>query len=457
MPSLLVAWRHAPTHNKVWALAAPMILSNLSVPLVALVDSSVIGHLPHAHQLGAVAVGGSLYTLLVWVMGFLRMGTTGFAAQAAGRKDGAALRQILLQGLLLALGFALLLGVIGVPLKGIALQLMQPSAELDELTRDYFHTRLFGLPAALASYALIGWFLGTQNARAPLAILLTTNLINVALDLWFVLGLDWGVAGAARASVIAEWSGALLGLALTRNALARYPGRIDTRALRRWLSWRPLMAVNRDIFLRSLALQLVFFLVTIQGTRLGDATVAANALLLNGLLLTAHALDGLAHAVEALAGHAIGARNRDALQRVMVVAGGWSLLASVAFGLFFLLGGHLFIQLQTDIPKVRATALIYLPYLAALPLIAVWSYLLDGLFIGATRAREMRNSMLLAVGLTLPLGWLLQGLGNHGLWLAFLSFMLMRGVCLGVLAQRLQRRGAWFNMGAPSTTHSEGH
>jgi len=457
MSSMLAAWRHVPTHNKVWALAAPMILSNLSVPLVALVDSSVIGHLPHAHQLGAVAVGGSLYTLLVWVMGFLRMGTTGFAAQAAGRKDGGALRQILLQGLLLALGFALLLGVLGVPLKGAALQLMQPSAELDELTRDYFHTRLFGLPAALASYALIGWFLGTQNARAPLAILLTTNLINVALDLWFVLGLDWGVAGAARASVIAEWSGALLGLALTRKALARYPGRVDTRALRRWLSWRPLMAVNRDIFLRSLALQLVFFLVTVQGTRLGDATVAANALLLNGLLLTAHALDGLAHAVEALAGHAIGARNRDALQRVMVVAGGWSLLASVAFGLFFLLGGHLFIQLQTDIPEVRATALIYLPYLAALPLIAVWSYLLDGLFIGATRAREMRNSMLLAVGLTLPLGWLLQGLGNHGLWLAFLSFMLMRGVCLGVLAQRLQRRGAWFNMGAPSTTHSEGH
>jgi len=456
MSRMLAAWRHAPTHQKVWALAAPMILSNLSVPLVALVDSSVIGHLPHAHQLGAVAVGGSLYTLLVWVMGFLRMGTTGFAAQAAGRKDGAALRQILLQGLLLALGFALLLGVIGVPLKGIALQLMQPSAELDELTRDYFHTRLFGLPAALASYALIGWFLGTQNARAPLAILLTTNLINVALDLWFVLGLDWGVAGAARASVIAEWSGALLGLALTRNALARYPGRIDTRALRRWLSWRPLMAVNRDIFLRSLALQLVFFLVTVQGTRLGDATVAANALLLNGLLLTAHALDGLAHAVEALSGHAIGAGDRNALQRVMVVAGGWSLLASIAFGLFFLFGGQLFIQLQTDIPEVRQTALTYLPYLAALPLIAVWSYLLDGLFIGATRAREMRNSMLLAVALTLPLGWLLQGLGNHGLWLAFLAFMLMRGICLGVLALRLQRRGAWFTMSTPGTTHSEG-
>lgn len=446
MSRLLAAWRHAPTHRRVWALAAPMILSNLSVPLVALVDSAVIGHLPHAHQLASVAVGGSLYTLLIWVMGFLRMGTTGFAAQATGRQDGGELRQILLQGLLLALGFALLLSMVALPLKGVALQLMQPSAELDDLTREYFHTRLLGLPAALASYALIGWFLGAQNARAPLAMLLTTNLLNVALDLWFVLGLEWGVAGAARASVIAEWSGALLGLALTRGALRRHPGQLDMPALRRWQNWRPLMAVNRDIFIRSLALQLVFFLVTVQGTRLGDATVAANALLLNGLLLTAHALDGLAHAVEALSGHAIGAGNRDELRRTLTVAGGWSLIASLGFAGFFLLGGHLFIQLQTDIPAVRELALAYMPYLAALPLIAVWSYLLDGLFIGATRAREMRNGMLLALAIALPLGWLLQGLGNHGLWLAFLAFMLSRGICLGLIARSLQRRQAWFKL-----------
>ena len=214
------------------------------------------------------------------------------------------------------------------------------------------------------------------------------------------------------------------------------------------------MALNRDIFLRSLALQLVFFLVTVQGTRLGDATVAANALLLNGLLLTAHALDGLAHALEALCGHAIGAGDRRTLDRVMVVAGGWSLLASAAFGLFFLFGGPLFIGLQTDIPEVRTLALGYLPYLAALPLIAVWSYLLDGLFIGATRAREMRDSMLLAVGLALPLGWWLQGLGNHGLWLAFLAFMLLRGVCLGILARRLHSRDAWFTMPRRHPAHA---
>ncbi|ROM55571.1 MATE family efflux transporter [Pseudomonas rhodesiae] len=444
MSTLLTDWRDRPTHRRVWALAAPMILSNISVPLVALVDSMVIGHLPHAHQLGAVAVGASLYTFLAWAMGFLRMGSTGFAAQAAGRKDGAALRQILLQGLLLALGLAILLGTVGIPLSHMALEWMQPSEQLNQLTRDFFHTRLFGLPAALASYALVGWFLGTQNARAPLAILLTTNLVNIALNLWFVLGLEWGVAGSARASVIAEWTGALLGLALTQKALRAYPGHIAWAALKRWQSWRPLLAVNRDIFIRSLALQSVFFMITVQGARLGDATVAANALLLNGLLLTAHALDGLAHAVEALCGHAIGARDRQTLRRSLVVAGGWSLIASLGFALLFTVAGHLFIAMQTDIPSVRETADTYLPYLAVLPLIAVWSYLLDGLFIGATRAREMRDGMLLTVLIVLPFAWALQGLGNHGLWITFLLFMALRSFTLWVIAWRLSKKNQWF-------------
>ncbi|MGH8485035.1 MAG: MATE family efflux transporter, partial [Pseudomonas sp.] len=294
MSQLLTDWRDRLTHRKVWALAAPMILSNISVPMVALVDSAVIGHLPHAHQLGAVAVGASLYTFLAYLMGFLRMGSTGFAAQAAGRADGAALRQVLVQGLLLALLFAVVLGLLALPFSQLALQLMQPSAALEQSTQDFFHTRLLGLPAALASFALVGWFLGTQNARAPLAILLTTNLLNIVLNLWFVLGLDWGVLGSARASVIAEWSAALLGLALTRPALRAYPGQIAWALLARWQSWRPLLSVNRDIFIRSLALQAVFFMITVQGARLGEATVAANALLLNGLLLTAYALDGLA-------------------------------------------------------------------------------------------------------------------------------------------------------------------
>lgn len=443
MNSLRDAWQHRPTQQRVWALAGPMILSNLSVPLVALVDSAVVGHLPHAHQLGAAAVGGSLYSLLVWTFGFLRMGTTGFAAQACGRSDGGALRQLLTQGLLLAGGLALLCSLLVVPLLPALLALMQPGAALDALAREYLHIRLLGLPAALASYALIGWLLGTQNARAPLFMLLTANLLNVALDLWFVLGLDWGVAGAAWASVIAEWSGALLGLALARRRLGAYVGRADWPALRRWPNWRPLLAVNRDIFLRTLALQSVFLLITVQGTRLGDATVAANALLLNGLLLTAHALDGLAHALEALCGHAIGARDRLALRRSLWVAGIWSLLASLGFAALFLLGGQWFVDLQTDIAEVRSIAHAHLLFLAVLPLLAVWSYLLDGLFIGATKAKEMRDAMLLALLLALPLAWWLQGQGNAGLWLAFLAFMLMRSLILGACFWRIERRGGW--------------
>ncbi|MBC9249514.1 MATE family efflux transporter [Pseudomonas alcaligenes] len=443
MSALLAAWRHAPTHQRVWALAVPMIFSNLSVPLVALVDSAVIGHLPHAHQLGAVAVGSSLYAMLVGVFGILRMSATGFTAQAHGRGDGSALRLVLLQSLLLAAALAILIGLLAVPLSGLALGLMQPSAELDEQARAFFHTRLFGLPATLAGSALVGWLLGTQSARGALAVLLTTNLLNVLLNLWFVLGLDWGVLGSARASVLAEWCGALLGLALVARALRRHPGQLPLALLGRWRNWIALLAVNRDILLRTLALHLVFFLITVQGTRLGDATVAANALLLNGLLLAAFALDGLAHAVEALCGHAIGARDRLTLQRSLVVAGGWSLLGSLLFALLFLLGGRLFVDLQSDIAAVRAVAYVYLPYLAVLPLIAVWSYLFDGLFIGATRAREMRNAMLASVALALPLAWLLRGLGNHGLWLSFLCFMLLRGTSLALIAWRLQRRDAW--------------
>ncbi|MBH3413998.1 MATE family efflux transporter [Pseudomonas putida] len=443
MSQLTTDWQHRPTHRRVWALAAPMILSNISVPLVALVDSTVIGHLPHAHQLGAVAVGATLFTFMVGLMGFLRMGSTGFAAQAAGRADGTALRQVLVQGLLLAVTFALLIGLLALPFSQLALHAMQPGQALQQATEAFFHTRLLGLPAALASYALVGWFLGTQNARAPLAILLAPNLLNIALNLWFVLGLNWGVLGSARASVVAEWCAALLGLALTRPALRAYPGQIAWAALKRWQAWRPLLAVNRDIFLRSLALQLVFLLITVQGARLGEATVAANALLLNGLLLTAYALDGLAHAVEALCGHAIGARDRDTLRRSLVVACGWSLLISLGFAGVFLLGGHLFIDLQTNIDSVRAAAYPYLPYLALLPLIAVWSYLLDGLFIGATRAREMRNTMVLSVLIALPLGVVMSGFGNHGLWLAFLGFMALRAMTLGWVGWRLQERGRW--------------
>lgn len=438
---LLDAWQHAGTRQRLFALAIPMILSNLSVPLVALVDSAVVGRLPHAYQLGAVAVGGSIYTMLVWTCGFLRMGSTGFAAQAAGRNDQHALRYILLQSLMLVVVLTVLCLAIALPLLPHVLAWMDTSGDLQALAQQYVLIRLYGLPAALMMHVLAGWLLGLQNARAALWMLLLANSVNIVLDVYFVFGLHWGVAGAARASVIAEWSGAVLGLALAWRYVDKGPLLNFWQHLLGWSNWRPLLAVNRDILIRSLALQAVFFTVTFQGARLGDNTVAANALLLNGLLLCSYALDGLAHALEALTGHALGQQDRRALQRALCLVSIYSLLASSVFALLFWLFGDLFIALQTNIPSVQKTASGYLIYLALLPLITVWSYVMDGLFIGATRAREMRNSMLLAVMVCAPIAWLLQGLGNHGLWIAFLLFMALRAGFLGFTARHLQ---SWF-------------
>jgi MATE family multidrug resistance protein len=449
MQSLRRDWLHRPTHRQVWMLAAPMIASNLTVPLVSLVDSIVAGHLPHAEQLGAVAVGSAVYTLPVWICGFLRMGTIGFAAQAAGRADGDMLRRVLLQALLLAIGLAGVILLMALPLLPAVLNLMKPSAALDGFAVSYLHVRLAGLPAALTSYALVGWYLGMQNARMALRVTVVTNVVNIAFNLILVMGLKWGVTGIALASVIGEWTGALAGLLGVSGQLRRYPGQLHAAAMRRWASWQPLLAVNRDILIRSLVLQAVFFALTVLGTRLGDSTVAANALLLNGLLVTSFALDGLANAVEALTGHALGRGDRVALRRELVVAGGWSLIGGVLFAILFGLFGRFFIDMQTDIARVRDIAYPYLPYLAALPLVAVWSYLLDGLFVGASRAREMRNTMLLAGVVFALLAAGLHRWGNHGLWLAFLGFMLMRAGAMAWTAGDISRRDEWMVTGRP--------
>ncbi|GLQ87581.1 MATE family efflux transporter [Dyella flagellata] len=439
------AWRHRPTHRQVWALATPMILSNLTVPLVALVDSTVAGHLPHTQDLGAVTVGSAVYALPVWSFGFLRMGTTGFAAQAKGANDASALRTVQAQALLLATVLGVLTALLMVPLLPWLVAQMHSTPLMAGRALDYLHLRLLGLPAALLNYSLAGWFIGAQRARTTLALLLVTNLVNIALNLLFVPMFGWGVPGIALASVVGEWCGAFYGLWQVQRVLRELGGQVDRQAMCEWRQWLPLLRVNRDIFLRTLALEGVFFSLSLLGARLGDATVAANALLLNGLMLTAFGLDGLANAVEALCGHAIGARDRHALRRALVVAGGWSLLGSIGYALFFGSAGHLFVNLQTNLPEVRQAAYGCLPWLTVLPVVAVWSYLLDGLFIGATRAREMRDGMLVSVLFFALLAWLTRSFGNNGLWLTFLAFMAIRGVSLGWLGLRLRRQSAWIS------------
>jgi len=442
----LQAWRERSTHYHVWALAIPMILSNLTVPLVGLVDSAVIGHLPHAHQLGAVAVGNALYMMLASLAGTtLRMGITGFSAQATGQHDYETLKRIALQSITFAWAFALTLGLIAFPITDVALRIMGASPELEGLAREFFHIRIFGLPAILTQQALVGWMLGRQNARAPLAMMLVTNITNIILVIWLVLGLGWEVKGAATASITAEWLGLIFSFWLLIKHTKQIPARIHWHRFKQLRTWRPLFQANLDIFIRTLALQVIFVSVTLRGAQLGDATVAANALLLNGLLICSFAMDGIAHAVEALCGRAIGAGDRRTLFSVLVVATLWALVISAAFALVFGIWGDGFIALQTSMQDVREVAHHYLPYLAALPLIAVWSFILDGLFIAGTKSKAMRNVMVFSVVGTLPVAMLFLPAQNHGVWIALLFFLSLRGATMAWMAYRIDKNPGWLH------------
>ncbi|GGC10350.1 MATE family efflux transporter [Marinobacterium zhoushanense] len=442
-------WRYWPDralHRSIWSLAWPMMLSNITVPLLGLVDTAVIGHLPSPHYLGAVAVGGMIFSILYWAFGFLRMGTTGLVAQASGRDDGTTIRTLLAQSLILAtlIGTALIL--LRTPTLELALRLMDPAADVLDEARSYTTIRVFGAPAALCNYALLGWFVGNQNTRVPLLLLTFGNLLNMLLDLLFVYGFGMHAAGVALGSVIAEWASLALGIWYCRRLLIGIPGQWLLEPLRRLKAYAALIHVNRYLFVRTVTLLLTFAFFTAQGAKQGTDILSANAVLLNFLMLISNALDGFAHATEALTGRTLGQRNLDRFYRTVVSAGIWSLVSAALLTLIFAFGGNLIIALLTGIESIRAEAARYLPWLVALPLIGIWSFLLDGIFIGTTQVRAMQNTMLLSVfAVFAPVWWLTQSLANHGLWIAFVSFFAARGISGGYVYWRLCRSGAWMS------------
>jgi MATE family multidrug resistance protein len=420
-------------YREAWRLAWPLILSNLSIPLLGVVDTAVVGHLPSPHYLGAVAIGAVTLNVVYFVFGFLRMGTTGLTAQAFGRGDQAECFGWLARGILLAVLIAAVLGLLAGPLIAAAIRLFEPGARVEGELETYLAIRLLGAPAALVTLVLLGWLLGLQNARGPMLLLISTNGLNMALDLLFVLGFGWAVAGVAWATVAAEYGGLALGLWLVRRSLAAW----SWQAIWRPEAFRRLLVVNRDMFLRSLCLEAAFVTFSALGARQGEVVLAANAVLLNLHLLATYGIDGFAHAAEAMVGRRVGAGDalglRAAFRANMALALGLSLVLALAFVAF----GPAGIRGMTGIEEVRATALAYLPYLIASPLISVWAFLFDGVFIGATRTAEMRNGMAASLLAFWLAAWLLMPLwGNHGLWLAFLLLMSARGLWLGVIYAR---------------------
>ncbi|RJX64932.1 MATE family efflux transporter DinF [Vibrio sinensis] len=419
-------------HKQVLSLAIPMVLSNITVPLLGLVDAAVIGHLDHAWYLGGVALGGTMISVTFWLLGFLRMSTTGLTAQAYGADSRHQLGLVLIQGLVMALCFAVLFlllhGVVG----QWVFALSDASAQVKLSAQDYFFVRAWSAPAALANFVLLGWLLGTQNAKAPMWMVIIINLTNIILDVLFVLGFGWGVSGAALASVIADYMGMSFGFVCvvgfwkkqqlvspiillkdTTNGIARF------------------IKLNRDIFLRSLCLQAAFTFMTFKGASFGDEVVAANAVLMSFLMIISYGMDGFAYAMEAMVGKAIGAKDREQLNQSLVGTFFWSLVICVGLTIVFAWQGNVLVSWITDIPQVQHNAQQYLPWLIFMPLVSMWCFLFDGLFIGATKGKEMRNSMFIATCSFFLVFSLFSQYENHALWMSMLCFMGMRGLGLG--------------------------
>ena len=428
---------HLPDDRDVWRIAAPMILSNVSVPLLGMVDTGVVGHLESPAYLGAVAIGATIFGFLYTGMNFLRMGTTGIAAQRYGAEDNDGLRVSLGQALIVSLLVAVVLLALQLPIGKFALSLIGAEPDVEAFAAEYFSIRIWSAPGTLANYVIIGWFLGLQNARVPLLIFLTVNITNIVLDLVFVLQLGMKVDGVALASVIAEYTGMLVGLGFAARALRERSGHWPLARLFNVRAYAAFFAVNANLFVRTMALMFAFGFVTAMGARLGGVVLAANAVLMNLQNLTAFALDGFAHAAEALVGKAVGQQRRDVFELSVSLALKWSMIFAVGFCLLYVAIGPALIRLLTDLPDVRSAAMQFLPWLIISPLISVWSFLYDGVYVGATRAREMRDIMIISTFVVfLPAWYLLQGLGNHGLWLAFTLFMASRGIGMHIWYRR---------------------
>jgi len=443
-----LSYWQSPFHKQLFVLAVPMILSNITVPLLGLVDTAVIGHLPHAYLLGGSAVGAMIITVVTWLCGFLRMTTTGLAAQALGQQNAEQGLLVLIRGLLVALLIASAALLFQSFYIDLALELSGGSAQVQFYARQYAEIRVWGYPASLANLVLIGWLLGNHKAKAVMWILIVTNVVNVLLDLLFVLQFNWQIEGIAYATVIAEYSGLLLGLSVVVKMLKRsivqsvvqlkslLNSMFERQALLRYFK------LNRDILIRTLCLQVCFVFITFQGARLGDNVVAANAILMNFLLFISFGLDGIANAAEVLVGKAKGEQSHQSLKKITLVSLFWTAIFALLYCLVFWLAGKSLIGMISTIEPVVNYAHEHLFWLVLLPIAACWCYLFDGIYIGLMAAKTMRNSMVISTfACFFPMWFLLQSFGNHGLWAAFLIFMLVRGLTLAWHFYRVIWRG----------------
>ncbi|RUO23376.1 MATE family efflux transporter [Aliidiomarina iranensis] len=414
-------------HQRIFAIALPMMISNIAAPMLGLIDTAIIGHLPDAIYLSAVALGAMVLSFIYLLAVFLRMSTTAVIAHAFGAGDIRTQQKHFIHGLSFAIAIGLFIILLSPLLPSTLSLLFSVQGELLALTADYIQIRVWAAPAALINLVVLGVLLGRQEAKSAMLLVIFTNLVNVIADIILIIGLGMNVRGAAWASFGAEWATALIGLILVSKHL-----QINQFPKLKWQGLTLLARMNGDIFVRSLALQLCMVMMTGYASYYGTTVVAANAVLMQFLVLISLGLDGIAYSVEALIGQAKGQNSRAKIQRWYRLCLTWSILFAMIYSLVFWGFGTHIIAMITNIPEVITNASTYLPWLILLPLLAHWSYFFDGVFIGLGASKAMRNTMLIAaLGVFLPVwavtNWFTD-LENHGLWLALSAFMAARGI-----------------------------
>lgn len=431
-------------NRKILNLAVPNIISNISIPMLGIVDMALMGHLESDAYIGAIALGSLIFNFLYWGLGFLRMGTSGFTAQAWGRGDMPETIMVFARAAFIALAMSAVLLLFQKPIENLSFLVLKGDTRVEELAMAYFRIRVWAAPAALGQFALLGFFLGMQNARLPMIVLVSTNLINVVFNYIFVMRMGMGSDGVALGTVIAQYSGLMIALFYFRKNFSHLFQHWSYRATVRWTKLREFLMVNKDIFIRTMCLVIVFSIFTARSASTdvmseGQETIlAVNSLLMQFFMFFSFLIDGFAHAAEALTGRFIGAGDRKALEKSVRLLFIWGTAISLFFTLLYLLGGNAIFGLLTNNAKVIANAKPYFFWVIIIPMVSYTAFLWDGIYIGATAGKEMRNAMLFSTLVIFFPAYILASrfMGNQGLWFAFILFMAARGLTMQVLSRR---------------------
>jgi MATE family multidrug resistance protein len=431
-------------NKKILDLAIPNIISNISIPMLGIVDMALMGHLDSDAYIGAIALGSLIFNFIYWGLGFLRMGTSGFTAQAWGRKNMSETIMVFARAAFIALLMSSVLLILQKPIENLSFFVLKGESRVEELAMAYFRIRVWAAPAALGQFALLGFFLGMQNARLPMIVLVSTNLINVAFNYLFVMRMGMGSDGVAFGTVIAQYSGLFIAIYYLRRKFSPLFKHWSLAATLQWTKLREFLLVNKDIFIRTMCLVIVFSYFTARSASSdllsdGEETIlAVNSLLMQFFMFFSFLIDGFAHAAEALTGRFIGAGDRKALQRSIRLLFIWGTGISLFFTLLYLIGGNAIFALLTNNTEVVANAKPYFFWVILIPMVSFTAFLWDGIYIGATAGKQMRNAMLVSTMLIFFPAYILANkyMGNQGLWFAFILFMAARGLTMQVLSKK---------------------